>query len=229
MLSKRKKLSKKEIKEDKLVTTYYKSIEFFENNKQKIALYAGILAVVVVGIIFYVNYRNDQNEKANLELSRVIPLYDAGSYLEAIEGRKGTKVLGLKKIVEEYGNYEYGEVAKIYLANAYNMLGKFDEALKYYEDYSGSNDIYKATSKAGQAGYYANKKEWEKAANLFMDAANISKENVLNAEYLLNAGIYYKEAGNLDEAKEIFKKVKKDYSNSMAAREVDRYLTVLED
>lgn len=229
MLSKRKKLSKKEIKEDKLVTTYYKSIEFFENNKQKIALYAGILAVVVVGIIFYVNYRNDQNEKANLELSRVIPLYDAGSYLEAIEGRKGTKVLGLKKIVEEYGSTDNGELAKIYLANSYNHLGKLEESKKYYEDYSGSNKIFKATALAGEAAYYAATNKFEEAADLYKKAANVSEENVQNPDYLLRAAINYINAGKKQEAVDYLKKIKKDYNTSTAFREVDRYLTTLED
>ena len=69
-------------------------------------------------------------------------LYDQGSYLEAIEGRPSQNIIGLKKIVEDYGSTENGETAKIYLANSYDMLGKPDEALKYYSDYDGDISIY---------------------------------------------------------------------------------------
>ena len=134
MLQKKKKLSRKEIKEDKLVSTYYKTIGLYEENKSRVLLYAGALVVLAAAIIFYINNKKESNEQAGLMLSRVMSIYDSGLYLEAIEGRQGSNVIGLKKIVEEYGSTENGEIAKIYLANSYDMLGKFDEAFKYYED-----------------------------------------------------------------------------------------------
>ena len=154
--------------------------------------------------------------------------YDRGSYLEAIEGKEGTNIAGLKKIVEDYGSTENGELSKIYLANSYNFLGRNDEALKYYEDYSGSNKTYKASALAGQAGIYADKKEYEKAANLFLKASRVSKDNPLNSDYMLDAGINYLKVGNNDQAKELFETIKKDYPTSTAFREVDRYLSQIE-
>ena len=159
MLTKQKKLSRKEIKEDKLVEFYYKSQSFFEENKNKIFTYLGALALVVVAVILFMNYRSGQNDDAAVHLSKVMDMYDMGDYLGAIEGKKDVKMLGLKDIVAEYGSTENGETAKIYLANSYANLGKSDEALKYYEDYSGGIDIYVAASLAGQAGYYAAKGE----------------------------------------------------------------------
>jgi tetratricopeptide (TPR) repeat protein len=133
--------------------------------------------------------RKEDNSAAGLQLSRVLSIYDSGSYLEAIEGRQGTNIIGLKKIVEDYSGTENGEIAKIYLANSYCFLGKLDDAVKYYEDYSGSNDIFKATALSGEAGYYASKNEYEKAADLYRQASLVSEENVLNSEYMLQAGI----------------------------------------
>ncbi|MCK7521813.1 MAG: hypothetical protein MZV64_31110 [Ignavibacteriales bacterium] len=97
MLTKKKKLSKKEIKEDRLVTTYYKAYNYFNENKNRIGMYAGGLLVVIAAIYFYMNNKAESNEQAGLQLSRVMGLYDAGSYLEAIEGRQGTNIVGLKK------------------------------------------------------------------------------------------------------------------------------------
>jgi len=227
MLTKRKSISKKEIKEDKLVETYYKAYGFFEENKSKIALYAGVLVLVVVAVYFYIQHKNSNNEEAGLQLSRVMALYDAGSYLEAIEGRAGTKVTGLKKIVAEYGGSENGEVAKIYLANAYSFLGKQDEALKYYQDYSGSNDLFKATAIAGEAGYYAFKNEFEKAADKYVEASKVSDENVLNPDYMLSAAKNYMKAEKNDKAKELLEDIRDNYNTSSAFREVDKYLPLL--
>ncbi|MEJ2104941.1 MAG: hypothetical protein P8X47_10240 [Ignavibacteriaceae bacterium] len=45
MLQKKKKLSKKEIKQDKLVELYYNFENFFNEYKSKILTYAGIVVV----------------------------------------------------------------------------------------------------------------------------------------------------------------------------------------
>ena len=104
------------------------------------------------------------------------------------------------------------------------MLDKIDDAFKYYKDYDGSIGIFKAASLAGQAGYYAYKNDFEKAADLYMQASKVSSEDVSNPDYMLKAGINYIKAGKKDDAKDIFEKIKKDYTSSTAFREVDKYL-----
>ena len=227
MLTKKKKLSKREIKEDRLVTTYYKVYNYFNENKNRIGIYAGGLLVVIAAIYFYMNSKTENNIQAGIQLSRVMGLYDAGAYLEAIEGRQGTNIVGLKKIVSEFGSTENGETAKIYLANSYQMLGNVEEAFKYYEDYGGSNKIFKATAISGEAGYYADKKEYDKAADLFLSASRVGKENVLNPEYMLKAAVNFINAGKKEDAKDLLETIRQDYKTSTAFREVDKYLTLV--
>jgi len=227
MLQKKKKLSRKEIKEDKLLNFYKTAVVFFEKYKNKILVYAGVLVAVTAIVYFYLNQKSESNEQAGLELSRIMPLYDQGSYLEAIEGRVGTNIIGLKKLVEDYSGSENGETAKIYLANSYAFLGNYDDAYKYYKDYSGSIDYFEAASLAGQAGYFAAKQDFEKAADLFLQASKMSQVNSQNPDYLLNAGIYYLKAGEKEEAKILFNRIKEDYTTSLAYREVDKYLSMI--
>jgi tetratricopeptide (TPR) repeat protein len=227
MIQKKKKLSRKEIKEDKLVNFYKNSVDFFDNYKSKVYLYGGILVVVAAVVYFYINQKAESNEKAGLELSRVMTLYDNGSYLEAIEGRQGSNIIGLKRIVDEFSGTENGETAKIYLANSYSFLGNYEEAFKYFKDYSGSIDYFEAASLAGQAGYYATHEDYEKAANMYLMASKISKVNSQNPNYMLNAGIYFLKIGDEEEAKILFDKIKEDYSTSLAFREVDKYLSLI--
>lgn len=227
MLQKKKKLSKKEIKEDKLLNLYQSSLDFFEKYKNKVLTYAGVLVIAAAAVYIYMNQKSESNEKAGLELSRIMPLYSQGSYLEAIEGRQGTNIIGLLRIAEEYSGTENGESAKIYLANSYAFLGNYEEAFKYFNDYSGSIDYFKATALAAQAGYFANKGDFEKAANLFLRASKISKVNSQNPDYMLNAGIYYLKVGEKQEAKILFNRIKEEYSTSLAFREVDKYLSMI--
>lgn len=228
MLTKKKQISKKEIQEDKLVTSYYQTISFVEKYRKQIYIYLGVLVVLAAAVYFYISNQSKNNEKANTELARVMDLYNQGAFQEAIEGRQGTNITGLKKIVDQYGSTENGETAKIFLGNAYNYLGKFDEAFKAYDDYSGSIDELKAAALAGKAGVYEAKKEFEKAASAYKDAAHISKTNVMNGEYLLNSGINFLKANMKEKALEQFKIVQDEYKTSPAMRELDRYLAQAE-
>ncbi|MDP2364453.1 MAG: tetratricopeptide repeat protein, partial [Ignavibacteria bacterium] len=200
---------------------------FFEDNKNKIFTYVGALAIVVVAVILFMNYRSGQNDDAGIHLSKVMDMYDQGDYLGAIEGKKDVKLLGLKEIVSQFGSTENGEIAKIYLANSYANLGKPEEALKYYEDYSGDIDIYIAASLAGQAGYYSTNNEFEKAADLYLKASKVSKTDVMNSDYIFQAAVNYFEAGDKEQAKNLLQTIKDDYKTSAVYAQVDRYLSQL--
>lgn len=224
MLAKKKKLTKKEIKEDKLVTTFYNSKSYYEENQNKIYMVIGAIAIVIVALILYSNKVETNNLAASVELSRVLPTYNGGQYQEAIAGKPGTKELGLLKIVDEYGGSEQGELARIYLANSYYFTEQYEKALIEYDSYSGSDDIMEATATSGRANVYVEKSDFKKAAELYTKAADISKYNPSSAEYLLKAGINYLKVDDLGNAQSSFERIKKDYQTSVAAREVDKYL-----
>jgi tetratricopeptide (TPR) repeat protein len=228
VLERRKKISKKQIKEDTLVTTYYRVQSFVIENQARLLIGVAAIALVVVAIVLFTNKRAKDNESAANLLAKVAPLYESGAYKEAIEGQSATNTVGLKKIVDDYGGTETGNAAKIFLANSYLLTNNNDAAYKAFDDYSGSNPLFKATALAGKAGCLETKKEYEKAADLFADAAKISKINPANADYLIRAGINYLHVGKKEEAKNLFETIKRDYKTSPVIYELDRYLAQTE-
>ncbi|MCK5086825.1 MAG: tetratricopeptide repeat protein [Melioribacteraceae bacterium] len=228
MLAKKKKLSKKVIKEDKLVTSFYETKKFYEQNQTKIVAVVGVIAVIIIAVVLYSNRIEENNFAASAELTRVLPIYNSGSYQEAIDGRPGTNVIGLQKIVDEYGNSEQGELAKIYLANAFYFMGDIDAALEYFEDYSGSNKDLVAAALAGKASCFEVKEDYKLAAEFYNKAANENKFNPSNPDYLLKAGINYIKVDQLMDAKNSLQEIKDNYKTSSASREVDRYLAVVD-
>jgi len=222
-----KKLSKKEIQEDKLVTTYFKTVGYLNDNKKVLGIIGGVIVVAALIVYFLINKFQNDNLAATASFAKVMEYYDTGSYSIAIDGKSDENIKGLKAIVEEYGSSEQGEIAKIYLANAYFYTNKIEEALKYYSDFGGSDPNFKAAAKAGIAACYEAKNEFEKAADYFYDAANVSKLNVSNATYLLEAGRTYFKLGKSEKAKEILDKLKKEYPNTSEFRTADRYLNQL--
>lgn len=223
MLTKKKKLSRKEIKEDKLVEFYYKSLKFFDQNKQKVLMYAGIFLAAILLVYFFIYQKSQQNEQAGIHLGAIINSFNAGAYLEAIEGKEDQGLMGLKQIVAEYGGTENGETAKIYLADAFSLLGNYEEAYKYYKDYDGSIDFFKAASFAGQAAYFASKGDYQQAADLYLKAASVSETVPSNPDNLLLAAKYYIETGENQTAKELLDRITEKYKQSAASREVGKY------
>ncbi len=222
------KFKAKEEKREASVELYYKILGWFEENKKYVYGGVALLVVIIAAVVFYGISNKEKNETAGTALSQVLPQYESGAYLQAIDGDPAKKITGLKKIVETYSGTENGEAAKIYLANAYSYLGKLDDAYKYYDDYSGSNPIFKAAAEVGKAGYYEGKKEFEKAVEGYEKAASFSKENPMNAQYLLSAAIVLIEMDKKEEAKELLISVKSDYAKSPVMPEVDRYLSIVQ-
>jgi len=223
-MAQKKKISKREIQEDNLVTTFYQVQDFYDKNKQTIIIAAAAIAIIAFASVWYTNKQIEDNLLATEAMAKVIPSYENGSFQEAIDGQPGTQLSGLKNIVENYSGTEQGEVAKIYLANSYYNLGDYANAQEWYSNYSGDSKIHKAASYAGQAVCLENEKNYEKAADYFSKAASVSKFNAQTPDYLLNSGINFLKAQNIEKAKSTFEKIKKDFSESTIAKEVDKYL-----
>jgi TolA-binding protein len=227
MIGKKKKITKKELQEDKLVTTFYKSQEFIDENKQKFILAIGALAVIILAVVWYSNKQNEDNLLASAQLFQIIPIYEQGQYQKAIDGEPGTQLVGLKNIVENYGNTNNGELAKIYLAHSYYALGEYENALQYYSDYSGDSELHKSTALAGMAASYEMMEKYSDAAENYEKAAKLIKIDSQSADFLINAGINYIKSGDKSSAKNVLEIVKNDYKTTTAAREVEKYLAQL--
>lgn len=212
--------------EEKLMTFYYKAVDFFEKNKKHVYTALTILILAVAGIILLVNKKKANNELAAIELGKVKALYNANDFKKSIEGDSlGTK--GLLYIVNEYGSTENGEMAKIMLANSYYGIRDFDNAEKYYKDYSGSNKILEVSAIAGLASVYDARNEFEKAAKQFEKAANADKDNPFVDQYLFYAAKNYYKANDFANAKKLFDNLKSEFPKSKYNAESERYKAAL--
>jgi tetratricopeptide (TPR) repeat protein len=227
VLAKKKKLSKKQIKEDKLVTSFYNARTFYEDNQSKVLMVLGAVAAVIVAIIWYNSKITQDNQSAAVELSRIYSIYESGSFQEAIDGQPGTNITGLKSIVDNYGGSEQGETARIYLANSYYFLGDYQNAKDEYDSYSGSNMQLVASAYAGIAACYEADEDYNSAADFYLKAAEVYEYNPMNADNLLNSGKNYIKSKDYGKAEEILGRIKDDYAQSAAARDVDRYLALV--
>lgn len=224
-LKARKKITHKEIKKDKLVTGYFEARNWLDSDENKKKVYIGIAAVVVIvaGIFLYISNRNAKNEEAEVKLSAVISLYEQGKYPEAMNGDPAAGIMGLNAIVNEYGSTNSGETAKLYLGNCFFNLKDYDNALKQFDSYSGSNDIVKSSCISGIGAIYEAKGDLKKAGEYYEKAANVNKGVVINQENLFYAIRAYTNAGDKESARRIFASLKEQYPKSKYINESKRF------
>jgi len=224
MLKPKKRITKKDLREDGLVSTYFKTTEFFYQYKRYVSWGITGLVILIIAAVIYFNNRAANNEKATTALGEILHYYDRGDYQTAINGVPEKNVDGLKEIVDNYGGTHSGDLAKFFLANCYYSLGNYDDALKYFDDFGGSYSPLRASALAGAASCYEAKGDNRKAAEYFERAASKTSDTQLSPEYLHHAARNYTLSGKKERAIELLKKLKKEYPTSTYVREADRML-----
>jgi outer membrane protein assembly factor BamD (BamD/ComL family) len=224
-LTARRKIKSKQIKKDKLVTSYFEITNWLKDpdNKKKIYIALAVVLAIGAGIYLYINNQNLKNEEAEVKLSAVISLYEQEKYQEAINGDPATGITGLREIVDNYGSTNSGETAKLYLGNAYYNIKDYDNALKQFEDYSGSRPIIKASCLSGIGAVYEARGDMKKAGEYFEKAATYSKEVVTNQENFYYAIRAYTAAGDKESAKRMYALLQDEYPKSKYINEAKRF------
>jgi TolA-binding protein len=229
MLNPKKKITKKELKQDTLISGYTKTTAWYYENKKIVnnVIFGLIIIIAVVAVYFY--NRSLDEEKAATALGKVIAIYDAGAtdfrqYKISIDGQPEHSVMGLKDIVENYGGTNSGKIARFYLANAYYYSDQIDKALEEFDNFSSDDKLLQSSAYAGLGGCYESKGNYEKAANSYEKAASLSSVTNLIPEYLVAAARSYGRAGQKEKALSLLQRVKKEFPTSNMAREADRYI-----
>lgn len=232
MLTAKKKLSVREaVPKSTSSSFYYDAMDWAKANTKLLAgVGIGIVAIVILGY-FYMSGKAADELEANRQLRKVMPLYQQQQYKLAINGDANQGIPGLASIADKYSGTPTGEVAMIYLANAYLYTDELDKALAAYEDASPESDVLRSAAVAGEAAVYEAKKNYSEAAELYEKAASMLNNDLLMSQRQLAAGRAYGLAGNKEKAKEMLELVKQSKAtqfHQMADRLLSQYELVEE-
>ncbi|HTP12049.1 MAG TPA: tetratricopeptide repeat protein, partial [Bacteroidota bacterium] len=216
--------SKKEIKEDKLVTFYFESRRWVDENRRLVSYIVAVPVILALVGWFWSNNRSQNNQRATTDLAKVYQVYDQGQYKLAVDGIPQENIRGLQSIVDDYGSTPSGEMAKLYLADCYFNLKDYDKALRYYSDVNVSDKLLASAAIAGEAACHEAKGEHEDAAVLYEKAASKYMSALQAPDDLFYAAHNYARAGKKAKAVEMLDRIKKEFPNTAYARDLDRYL-----
>jgi len=221
MLKAQKKLTRKQIKQDKFVTFYFKSQEFLTQHSKTI-LYAIGGVILVSLIIFVVKSKVAENEQnAMVELTKAKQRYFAADY-------EGVLPV-LQNLIDTYSGSDGADEGLYYLANSYYFLKNYTEAQKYFEQFldTGYSGILEASAIAGVAACHEEQGEYEDAARQYGQAAAQFGDSFMAPQYLFNSARCYALSGKSDDALKALTNLIEKYADSALKPDAEILLSEL--
>jgi tetratricopeptide (TPR) repeat protein len=206
------------------ITDVWHKIEYwFEDNRQKVAVGGGILAVLIVVVVFvFAKWLPDRNLKAQREMFPAEMAFARDSFEVALNGNGLTK--GFLEIKKKYSFTKTANLSNYYIGICYLNKKDYKNAIDYLGSFSTSDPILGATKLNLMGDAYADQNKTDDAIKYYRKASEFSDNDQYTPYYLLKLGMYYEVQKKYNDAKEAYTKIKEKYPNSQEGREVEKYL-----
>lgn len=197
---------------------------FIMKNKSAIIGFIVAIIVIIAGVMLYKHYVSEPKQaKAAAALFKGEEYFGADEFEKALNG-DSLGYAGFIKIADEFSGTPSGNLAKAYAGISYAQLGKYNEAIKYLDDFDG-NDMMVAPATLGTMGdCYVQLEQLDKATSAFLKAADKADNNTLSPIYLKKAGEIFEKQAKFDDAVKAYTKIKDNYFNSYQAMDIDKYI-----
>lgn len=193
--------------------------QFKSNKKLRLTtMIIGGLAVIVLGIFVYRQFVwSPANEKSK-------DSYWEGLNLAVAPDSTDAAIDELSASVKKYDGKIGGEVAQFTYARQLMEKGEFQNALKELQGVD-LNDTYVRIMAIGlQADCHSELEDYEKAANMYVEAAEMSDNEFTAPLYLMKAGLCAEEIKNFDKASECYETIKDKYTAFASQKQIDKYI-----
>lgn len=226
MSTTQKKVIQKVKKEDVLVDiteVTHNAEHWLEVYRRPLIIGSVALIVFVIGWFLWRNHVAGEQKKALTAMWHAEQMFERDSFALALNN-PGGGFDGFLDIAKKYGSAPSGNLARCYAAICYYHLGKFDEAIKYMNDYAPAGSVL-GTTKYGLLGdAYSEKNDFGNALKNYRQAANTGDVDDLKAHYLKQYGMLSEKQNDNVSALSAYKEIKEKYPQTTEGRDIDKYL-----
>ncbi|MBX3241741.1 MAG: tetratricopeptide repeat protein [Chitinophagaceae bacterium] len=205
--------------------TAVRTQSYLERNNKSILIVLGAIILLVGGYFGYKYLvKVPENEKAVEAIAQAQQYFAADSMQLALNG--DGKNAGFLKVISKYGSTPSGNLAKLYVGEAYLSLGDFNNAVKHLKDFDANGSEQTQAMVYGMLGdaYSELQKNEEAVENYKKASTTFEKNPALSSEYLYRAASLYDLMGKSKEAIELFTRLKEKYPNTERGFVADKYL-----
>ncbi len=178
------------------------------------------VAVVALGVLGYFAYRQFVWQPANV---KSMDNYWVGLNYAAKDSTDMAldELAGHKK---KYDGKVGGEVAQFVYARQMMNQGEFKKAIDELEGVDVDDAYVNILAVGLQADCYSEMENYEKAANVYLEAADMEENDLTTPMYLMKAGLCAEEINNFQKATECYERIRDDYPQFAAQRQIDKYI-----
>jgi predicted negative regulator of RcsB-dependent stress response len=217
-----KRISKKTMKEDRLVSTTFKATEYIQKNQTPFII--GAIAIVAIFSLVMLFKWNTDKKKV-----------DGASILSRAEmtgamGQMDQYLADLQLLSDNYSGTAAGKIATLRLANNNFDAKKYDNAEKYFDkilDRYSDDKMLAASAAAGKGACLELKSNYAEAAKFYRRAAEFKSGDLWTPNYLLKAGQDFMKSGDKKSAQAAFDEIEKKYANTSESNSARRALAEL--
>lgn len=210
-----------------VVEAISKSEQFIEKNQKIILIVIVAILVLIGGFFGYMKLiAEPRQEAASTEMFAAEQFFKNDEMDKALNGEG--KHLGFLAIIDKYGSTKSGKLANFYAGSAYLSKGEFQKAIDYLEDFKSKDVFLSSGAKAMIGDCYLELNKIDDAIKNYEKAITTSNE-MTTPFVLFKLGVAYEMKKDNKKALETYKKIKSDFPSSMEAREIDKYISRLEN
>ena len=204
-----------------------KTEEFIAKNQRIIIIVVAAILVIVLGYFGIKKLHLEPKEREAAEM-----LFGAenrfleGNYELALKG--DDKFIGLIDVVDGYSSTKQGNLAKYYAGIASLKTGQFDDAVSYLKSYKGKDTFTKALAVMALGDAYIELGDMSNAISKYKKASENTNNSIVAPSAMFKLGLAYYTDNNMTSAEETFKKLKANYPYAVEAREIDKYIALVE-
>ncbi len=222
MLKARKRITKRQIKEDKFVTFYFKVMDFVKQHSSKVTI--GLIAVAVIIILTF--FIIQSKKQAELNASEQL----AKANTEIARGELQQTIDILLNMIENYSGTKSASKGVYLLAYTYFQKGEYENAItyfnKYLDDYT-DDPILSSAAYSGIGACFEQQGKFLEAARSYETGAEKFVEHFNAPQQLMDAARCYKLENLTADARKCYETVIQNYPDSGLKSDAELFLAEL--
>ncbi len=212
-------MTKEELREDPVLEWIQHAVDWTRRNVRWAAL--GVAAIVIVALAALMITRGQK--KAELEAQQL--LTSGQAYF--LQGNAQSAETQLRQLVDGHGGSAAAKTGRIYLGDALAAQGRYDEALRVYDEACGSvgGGALGAAAQRGKASALESLQRWPEASQAYEQAGR--EKTPFQAEDLVAAGRCALRGGDAERAKGLLERAR-DMNEASVMAMVNFYMAEAE-
>ena len=204
---------------------------FFVKYQKPILIAVAAIILIIAGTFLYKNFVSEPREaEASTAIAKGQEFFGNQEFEKALKGEGNYK--GFVKLAADYSSTDAGNLANLYAGLCYANLNKWQDAVKYLDAFSTSDDaMISPAAIAALGNAYAHLQQLDKAVDNLKKAASMADKqaaeginNSLSPTFLLQAAQILESQGKKAEANTIYQDIKKKYVAAPISNEIDKYI-----